>query len=72
MVGREQVENKISIVNLFLAKFTLTEEEVKSLTSKDVHIGKAFFEAMDKTERIRDDCMILMSGEEGPTKVGYV
>ncbi|KAF4576413.1 Golgi transport complex subunit 6 [Pleurotus pulmonarius] len=67
---KEQVEKKISIVNLFLGKFTLTEEEVKSLTSKDVHIGKAFFEAMDKTERIRDDCMILMSGEEGPTKVG--
>jgi hypothetical protein len=25
---------------------------------------------MDKTERIREDCRVLMAGEEGPTKAG--
>lgn len=27
---------------------------------------------MDKAQRIRDDCRVLMVGEEGPTKAGYV
>ena len=26
---------------------------------------------MDKAERIRDDCRVLMAAEDGPTKAGY-
>lgn len=67
---RQEVENKKSVVTAFLARFTLNEDEVEAITSRDVPMGQRFFQAMDKTERIRDDCRILMSGEDGPTKAG--
>jgi hypothetical protein len=57
-------------VTLFLGRFTLSDEELEALTSRDVPVGPRFFEAMDKTERIRDDCRVLMAGEDGPTKAG--
>lgn len=69
---RQDVEDKKTIISLFLARFTLTEAEVEALTSRDVPIGERFFEAMDKTERIREDCRVLMSGEDGPTRAGCV
>ncbi|KAJ7462784.1 oligomeric complex COG6 [Mycena galericulata] len=67
---RQEVENKKSIVALFLARFTLNEEEVEALTSRDIPVGQRFFRAMDKTERIRTDCRVLMAGEDGPTQAG--
>lgn len=42
------------------------------MVSRDVPIGQRFFDAMDKTERIRQDCQVLMAGEEGPTQAGWV
>ncbi|KAI6030195.1 oligomeric complex COG6 [Pisolithus marmoratus] len=59
-----------SIVTLFLDRFTLTDDEIEALTSRDVPVGARFFLAMDKTARIRVDCRVLMSGEDGPTKAG--
>ncbi|SJL04371.1 related to Conserved oligomeric Golgi complex subunit 6 [Armillaria ostoyae] len=67
---RQEVEVKKSIVDLFLARFALSEEEIEAMTSRDVPLGQRFFGAMDRTERIRDDCRVLMAGEEGPTKAG--
>ncbi|KAK0210475.1 oligomeric complex COG6, partial [Desarmillaria ectypa] len=67
---RQEVEVKKSIVELFLAHFALSEEEIEAITSRDVPLGQRFFDAMDRTERIRDDCRVLMAGEEGPTKAG--
>ncbi|KAK7064568.1 E3 ubiquitin-protein ligase PEP5 [Favolaschia claudopus] len=67
---RQVVENKKSIVTLFLSRFTLNEEEVEAVTSRDVPVGPRFFQAMDKTERIRTDCRVLMAGEHGPTQAG--
>jgi len=64
------VEDKKSIINLFLARFTLTDSEVEAINSREVPIGRRFFDAMDKTERIREDCRVLMSGEDGSTKAG--
>lgn len=61
---------KQSIITLFLSKFTLTDEETVVLTSRDIQVGRRFFDTMDKTERIRQDCQVLMAGEEGPTQVG--
>ena len=69
---RQEVETRKSIVTLFLARFTLNEEEVEALTSRDVPIGARFFAAMDKTEKIRNDCRVLMAGEEGATQAGSV
>lgn len=68
---RREVEDKKSIITLFLARFTLSEDEVEAVTSRDVPVGKRFFDAMGKTERIREDCRVLMAGEDGPTKAGY-
>ncbi|KAI6164060.1 oligomeric complex COG6 [Pisolithus thermaeus] len=67
---RHQVETRKSIVTLFLDRFTLTDAEIDALTSRDVPVGARFFLAMDKTARIRVDCRVLMSGEDGPTKAG--
>jgi len=67
---REEVEMRKSIVMLFLNRFTLNDEEAEAITSRNVPIGPRFFEAMNKTEHIRNDCRVLMSGEDGPTKAG--
>lgn len=67
---RQEVETRKSIVALFLARFTLNEEEVEAMTSRDIPVGPRFFAAMDKTEKIRNDCRVLMAGEDGPTKAG--
>lgn len=66
------MEDKKSIVELFLARFTLSEQEIEIVKSRDTPIGLRFFQTMDKTEKIRDDCRVLMAGEDGPTQAGYV
>ncbi|KIY63425.1 oligomeric complex COG6 [Cylindrobasidium torrendii FP15055 ss-10] len=67
---RQEVETKKSIVELFLARFALKEREIEVITSRQVPVCAEFFLAMDKTERIREDCRVLMAGEDGPTQVG--
>ncbi|KAJ2923760.1 hypothetical protein H1R20_g13342, partial [Candolleomyces eurysporus] len=67
---RQEVEDKKSIISLFLSKFTLSDDEVEAITSRDVPVGSMFFAAMDKTERIREDCRVLMAGEDGPSTAG--
>ena len=67
---RQDVEDKKTIITLFLARFTLDESEIEALMSRDIPIGQQFFDAMDKTERIREDCRVLMAGEDGSTKAG--
>jgi len=69
---RHEVEDKQTIISLFLGRFTLNEKEAETITSRDVPLGPKFFETMDKTERIREDCMVLMAAEDGPTKAGCV
>ena len=59
-------------VGSFVTHFTLTEEEAEALRSRDTQINKEFFEIMRKAERIIADSRVLMSGEDGPTKAGYV
>ncbi|KAF8633476.1 hypothetical protein AX15_001436 [Amanita polypyramis BW_CC] len=68
---RKEAETKKVIATVFLQKFTLSKEELEAITERDVSIGQRFFAAMDKAERIRDDCRLLMSGEDGaPTQAG--
>ncbi|KAG9308405.1 oligomeric complex COG6 [Chiua virens] len=67
---RQAVETRKSIVLLFLDHFTLNDDEVEAITSRELSLGSPFFSALNKTERIRADCRVLMSGEEGPTKAG--
>jgi hypothetical protein len=52
------VQQKQTIVTLFLARFTLSEAETAALTSRDVPVGGRFFtNAMDKVVRVCADCI---------------
>ena len=55
-----------------MERFTLSQDEIDAIVSRDVPVDRRFFSAMDKAERIRDDCRVLMAGEDGPTEAGYV
>ncbi|KAF8583843.1 oligomeric complex COG6 [Ramaria rubella] len=67
---RSIMTTRQSIVSLFLSQYTLTEAETEAITSRDIPVGKRMFDAMHKTEKIRDDCKILLSGEGGGTNAG--
>ncbi|KAI0064458.1 oligomeric complex COG6 [Artomyces pyxidatus] len=67
---RQDVNRRQSIVSLFLSRFTLNENEVQAITSADVPVGSRFFAAMDRTQKIREDCRVLMAGEEQPSQAG--
>ncbi|KAF6742370.1 oligomeric Golgi complex subunit 6 [Ephemerocybe angulata] len=67
---RQSISAKSTIITLFLASFTLSQDEMNAMTSRDVPVGAAFFAAMEKCEKIREDCRVLMAGEEGPTRAG--
>lgn len=67
---RQEIATRQSIITLFLSRFTLTTDEAEAITSREVPIGKRFFAAMSKAEQIRDDCQVLMAGEDGPTTAG--
>ncbi|PPQ75479.1 hypothetical protein CVT24_013413 [Panaeolus cyanescens] len=64
---RQEVETKKAIATAFLSRFTLTPAEIEALASRDVPVGPRFFEAMDKTEKVREDCQVLMAGETATT-----
>ena len=67
---RQEISTRQTIITLFLARFTLTPDEAEAIASREVPVGPRFFAAMDKAERVRDDCRVLMAGEDGPTKAG--
>ncbi|KAG8901207.1 Golgi transport complex subunit 6 [Tulasnella sp. 403] len=67
---RQTTTARESIISLFLNRFTLTEAETEAIVSRDVPVGQAVFDAMDRIETIRNDCRVLLSGEEGETKAG--
>lgn len=59
-----------SIISLFLSRFALTESETQAITSRDVPVGQTLFDVMDRIATIREDCRVLLSGEDGETKAG--
>ncbi|CAL1705507.1 unnamed protein product [Somion occarium] len=67
---RQEIASRQSVISLFLGRFTLTADEAEAITSREVAVGSRFFSAMTKTERIREDCRVLMAAEEGPTQAG--
>ncbi len=67
---RQGVAVRQSIITLFLSRFTLNADEKEAIASRDVPVGPRFFAAMDKAAKIRDDCRVLMTGDEGDTKAG--
>ncbi|KAF8258917.1 oligomeric complex COG6-domain-containing protein [Lactarius quietus] len=67
---QQEVKTRQSIVDLFLARFTLSNIESNALSSSNVPVGPKFFAAMDRAQAIRDDCRVLMVGEDSPSKAG--
>ncbi|KAF8518194.1 oligomeric complex COG6 [Gautieria morchelliformis] len=67
---RQNMTTRQSIVSSFLSQFTLTEAETEAIASRDIPVGKRLFNAMDRTEKIRESCQILLSGEGGSTIAG--
>jgi conserved oligomeric Golgi complex subunit 6 len=66
------VKTRQSIITLFLARFTLSADEADALSSPEVPVGPTFFAAVDRAQAIRDDCRVLMAGENSPSKAGSV
>jgi hypothetical protein len=71
-IPRQQVKTRQSIMTLFLARFTLSTDEADALSSSEIPVGPTFFAAMDRAQAIRDDCRVLMAGEESPSRAGLV
>ncbi|CEL55748.1 Conserved oligomeric Golgi complex subunit 6 OS=Cryptococcus neoformans var, neoformans serotype D (strain B-3501A) GN=COG6 PE=3 SV=1 [Rhizoctonia solani AG-1 IB] len=67
---QQTTSTRQEIIGLFLDRFTLSAAELEAIASRDVPVGKQMFDAMDKLERIREDCRVLMTGEGGETKAG--
>jgi hypothetical protein len=61
---------RANLIDLFLARFTLSERELAALTSRDVPLGREVFDALDRVEAIRRDCQSLLGGEEGNMQAG--
>ncbi|KAF8470455.1 oligomeric complex COG6 [Russula ochroleuca] len=67
---QQQVKTRQSIITLFLARFTLSADEADALSSPEVPVGPTFFAAVDRAQAIRDDCRVLMAGENSPSRAG--
>ena len=70
-LNRQEVKTCQTIVDLFLTRFTLYDDEAKALSSSNVPVGPTFFATMDRAQAIHDDCRVLMVGEDSPSKAGY-
>ncbi|RSH94849.1 Golgi transport complex subunit 6 [Saitozyma podzolica] len=67
---RASAQLRSSLITLFLARFTLSEAELAAFTSREVEVGPAVFGALDRVERIRQDCRALLGGVEGKEQAG--
>ncbi|KAI8913977.1 oligomeric Golgi complex subunit 6 [Powellomyces hirtus] len=52
-----------AIVDVFLARFTLSDAEVALLTAPNQQVGVEFFDALKHLERISEDCKALLVTE---------
>lgn len=59
-----------NLLNIFLDRFTLTEKEQETIDSRSIPVGTALFAAMDKINRIRTECQVLLVGQEEGIKAG--
>ncbi|ORZ02308.1 oligomeric Golgi complex subunit 6 [Syncephalastrum racemosum] len=53
-------DTRLIIVDKFLERFTLSEEEIKILCSSAYPIDDDFFQALDHLQRIHSDCKLLL------------
>lgn len=55
---------QVQVSNLFLTRFTLSDTERASIYSRQLRVGNDLFTTMDKLQRIRSECQILLQGSE--------
>ncbi|WRT63924.1 uncharacterized protein IL334_000851 [Kwoniella shivajii] len=67
---RASAQLRSSLISLFLSRFTLSESELAALGSREVVVGQTLFDALDRVEKIRKDCEVLLGGEEGKMQAG--
>ncbi|CAK9785326.1 uncharacterized protein COLE_06649 [Cutaneotrichosporon oleaginosum] len=67
---RASAQLRLSLVKLFLARFTLTPAEEAALTARDHEVGPELFAALDRVETIRRDCQALLGGDESRMQAG--
>ncbi|WVQ78637.1 hypothetical protein IAT38_000724 [Cryptococcus sp. DSM 104549] len=67
---RASAQLRASLIHLFLSRFTLSEQELAALTSRDIIVSQPLFDALDHVEKIRKDCQVLLGGEEGKMQAG--
>ncbi|KAJ3021051.1 Golgi transport complex subunit 6 [Thoreauomyces humboldtii] len=59
----KQCSVRRAVIDVFLARFTLSDAEVATLTSPSQHVGVEFFDALQHLERISNDCKALLVTE---------
>jgi hypothetical protein len=64
---RASTELRAQIADLFISRFTLSQAEIATLSSRDIAVGPDLFTAMDRVVEIRRDCQSLFAyaGSEG-------
>lgn len=67
---RASAQLRLSLVKLFLARFTLTAGEENALTARDHDVGPDLFSALDRVETIRRDCQALLGSDESRMQAG--
>jgi hypothetical protein len=58
------------VVDRFLAKFTLTEQEIKILSATSEPVNIEFFDALNHLQQIYSDCQLLLTTKN--QTAGYV
>lgn len=58
---------QVEVAKVFLSRFTLSDAERASIYSREVRVGNDLFSAMDKLQRIRSECQILLQGSDSTT-----
>ena len=61
---RSAALTQVQVAKLFLSRFTLSESERASIYSREVRVGDDLFHTMDKLQRIRSECQVLLQGSE--------
>jgi len=52
---------QIAVVDRFLAKFTLSEQEIKILSNMSEPVDSEFFDALQHLQQIHSDCQLLLT-----------
>lgn len=63
------MSTKQAAILAFLARFTLTEKENDAIESLHIPVGAEVFAAIDRCERIREDCQLFANVDGGEPRV---